>query len=122
MAGRQLPFVSLLVPFWLVATFVRMEGGTWKEAWEVWPATLVSGASFALMQWFASASRAVPPDDRRGLRRVLGHLHGPVPALRLAAEDPFLLRSEREALAKPGMGGSRQRSTPQDWKYPVQRR
>ncbi len=27
MAGRQLPFVSVLVPFWLVTTFVLMEGG-----------------------------------------------------------------------------------------------
>ena len=43
MAGRQLPFVSVLVPFWLVATFVKMEGGTWKEAFEVWPAALVRG-------------------------------------------------------------------------------
>ncbi|MFL5412206.1 MAG: L-lactate permease, partial [Myxococcales bacterium] len=31
MAGHQLPFVSILVPFWLVATFVKMEGGTWGE-------------------------------------------------------------------------------------------
>jgi len=30
MAGRQLPFCSILVPFWLVTTFVLMEGGTWK--------------------------------------------------------------------------------------------
>jgi lactate permease len=58
MAGRQLPFVSILVPFWLVATFVKMEGGTWKEAFEVWPAMLVSGGSFAIMQWFASATPA----------------------------------------------------------------
>ena len=28
MAGHQLPWVSILVPFWLVATFVKMEG-TW---------------------------------------------------------------------------------------------
>ncbi len=55
MAGRQLPFCSLIVPFWLVATFVKMEGGTWKEAFDVWPACLVSGGSFAVMQWFASA-------------------------------------------------------------------
>jgi lactate permease len=56
MAGRQLPFVSVLVPFWLVTTFVRMEGGTWKEAFEVWPGALCSGLSFALMQHFASQS------------------------------------------------------------------
>ena len=37
MAGRQLPFVSILVPFWLIAAFVKMEGGNWKEVWEVWP-------------------------------------------------------------------------------------
>jgi len=28
MAGRQLPVVPVLVPFWLVTTFVLMEGGT----------------------------------------------------------------------------------------------
>ena len=65
MAGRQLPFVSILVPFWLVATFVKMEGGTWKEVFEVWPAALVAGGSFALMQYFASNQR-IPSDDRRG--------------------------------------------------------
>src|SRR5262244_2399586 len=56
MAGRQLPFVSILVPFWLVVTFVKMEGGTWKQAFEVWPAALVAGGSFALMQWGASGT------------------------------------------------------------------
>src|ERR671932_1299140 len=40
MAGRQLPFASILVPFWLVAVFVKMEGGSWKQALEVWPAAL----------------------------------------------------------------------------------
>jgi lactate permease len=56
MAGRQLPFASVLVPFWLVVTFVKMEGGTWKQAFEVWPAMLVSGVSFAIMQFLASGS------------------------------------------------------------------
>src|SRR5208283_3773358 len=51
MAGRQLPFISVLVPFWLVATFVKMEGGTWKQVFEVWPAMLVAGLSFAVTQW-----------------------------------------------------------------------
>src|SRR6185503_1626183 len=58
MAGRQLPFVSILVPFWLIATFVKMEGGTWGEVWEVWPGAFVSGGSFALMQYFASSTSA----------------------------------------------------------------
>src|SRR5258706_11471088 len=55
-AGHQLPFVSVLVPFWLVATFVKMEGGSWKEVFEVWPAALCAGATFALMQFLASGT------------------------------------------------------------------
>jgi len=54
MAGHQLPFCSILVPFWLITAFVKMEGGKMKQVWEVWPAALVSGGSFAVMQWFAS--------------------------------------------------------------------
>ncbi|HBV99203.1 MAG: lactate permease [Peptococcaceae bacterium BICA1-7] len=49
MVGRQLPLLSLFVPFWLV---VIMSG--WKGAREVMPAILVSGGSFAAMQWFSS--------------------------------------------------------------------
>jgi lactate permease len=59
MAGRQLPFVSVLVPFWLVVTFVRMEGGTWKQAFGTWPCALCAGASFAVMQHFASGTNAL---------------------------------------------------------------
>src|SRR6266436_5759817 len=58
MAGHQLPWVSILVPFWLVVTFVKMEGGTWKEAFEVWPGALVCGASFAAMQYAASGTHS----------------------------------------------------------------
>jgi lactate permease len=56
MAGRQLPWVSLLVPFWMVAVFVKMEGGSWKQVWEVWPACIVAGGTFAIMQLFASGT------------------------------------------------------------------
>src|SRR4029078_7976324 len=59
MAGNQLPFVSVLVPFWLVVTFVRMEGGTWREGFAVWPAALCAGGSFAIMQHFASRTEAL---------------------------------------------------------------
>src|SRR5438874_4881818 len=59
MAGRQLPWVSMLVPFWLVVTFVKMEGGTWREALEVWPGALVSGGSFAIVQHFASRASSL---------------------------------------------------------------
>jgi lactate permease len=59
MAGNQLPFVSVIVPFWLATTFVRMEGGTWREAFDVWPCALCSGASFAIMQHIASRTNAL---------------------------------------------------------------
>src|SRR6478672_4100103 len=49
MAGRQLPFFSLIVPAWLVWT---MAG--WRGVRGVWPAILVSGGSFALVQFWIS--------------------------------------------------------------------
>ena len=50
MAGRQLPFFSLIVPAWMVAT---MAG--WQGLLAVWPAVLVCGGSFAVVQ-FAMAN------------------------------------------------------------------
>jgi lactate permease len=49
MAGRQLPLLSLAVPFWLV---FMMDG--FRGVREVWPAALVTGASFAFTQYFTS--------------------------------------------------------------------
>ncbi len=49
MIGRILPFMSILVPFWLVRAMV-----SWKETFEVFPAILVVGISFASMQFFWS--------------------------------------------------------------------
>lgn len=49
MAGRQLPLLSVIVPFWLVA---MMDG--WRGIKETWPAALVAGASFAVTQYFTS--------------------------------------------------------------------
>jgi lactate permease len=46
MAGRQLPFVSLIVPAWLVVT---MSG--WRGLRSVWPAVAVCGGTFALVQF-----------------------------------------------------------------------
>src|SRR5262245_58549298 len=102
MAGRQLPFVSILVPFWLVATFVKMEGGTWKEVFEVWPAALCAGASFAIMQFLASGTNEfhLMTDVVSGVFSVI------CTALFLRfvwhPKTRFLLRAEREALAKAG--------------------
>jgi lactate permease len=49
MVGRQLPFFSVIVPFWLVWA---MAG--WKGMKEVWPACLTSGLSFAVVQFLVS--------------------------------------------------------------------
>jgi lactate permease len=46
MAGRQLPFVSLIIPVWLVVT---MSG--WRGLAGVWPAVLISGGVFAIAQY-----------------------------------------------------------------------
>jgi lactate permease len=49
MIGRILPFTAVIVPFWLVRTLVG-----WAETFEVLPAILVVGVSFALTQFFWS--------------------------------------------------------------------
>ena len=49
MIGRILPFTAIIVPFWLVRTMVN-----WEETFEVLPAILVVGVSFALTQFFWS--------------------------------------------------------------------
>jgi lactate permease len=49
MIGRILPITALIVPFWLVRAMV-----SWKETFEVFPAILVVGVSFASMQFFWS--------------------------------------------------------------------
>jgi lactate permease len=48
MVGRQLPFFSILIPIWLVATYAG------RRALAVWPALLVAGVSFAVPQWLIS--------------------------------------------------------------------
>ena len=49
MVGRQLPFFSLIVPFWLIWAFAG-----WRGMKEIWPATLVCGVSFAIPQFLVS--------------------------------------------------------------------
>jgi lactate permease len=49
MIGRQLPFFSLLVPFWLIWAFAGR-----KAMMEVWPAIPVTGLSFAIPQYLVS--------------------------------------------------------------------
>ena len=49
MVGRQLPFFSVLVPFWVVAAFAG-----WRGMLGVWPAALVAGLAFAVPQFLVS--------------------------------------------------------------------
>jgi len=118
MAGHQLPWVSLLVPFWLVAIFVKMEGGTWKDAFEVWPATLCAGGSFALMQYYASGTNEfhLMTDVVSGVFSVT------CTALFLRfvwhPKTRFLLKSEREALAAAGQSTVTTTADRSAWKYP----
>jgi lactate permease len=49
MVGRQLPFFSILVPFWLIWAFVGF-----RRMIEIWPAILVAGVSFAVPQFLVS--------------------------------------------------------------------
>ncbi|MDL5035402.1 L-lactate permease [Comamonas resistens] len=49
MIGRQLPFFSVLVPFWLIWAFAGR-----KAMMEIWPAILVTGVSFAIPQYLVS--------------------------------------------------------------------
>jgi lactate permease len=49
MAGRILPFFSLIVPFWLIWAFVGF-----AAMLEIWPAILVAGGSFAVTQYWVS--------------------------------------------------------------------
>ncbi len=117
MAGRQLPFVSIVVPFWLVATFVKMEGGTWKEVFEVWPAALCAGATFAVMQFFASGTNEfhLMTDVVSGVFSVV------CTALFLRfvwhPKTRFLLKSERDALAKAGKSTATATTDRTEWKY-----
>lgn len=49
MAGRQLPFMTILVLFWLMAI---MDG--WRGVKETWPAVLVGGGAFAIGQFLTA--------------------------------------------------------------------
>jgi lactate permease len=49
MVGRQLPFFSLIVPFWVVCAFAG-----WRGMMQVWPAILVTGVTFAVPQFLIS--------------------------------------------------------------------
>ena len=49
MAGRQMALFCLIVPFWMLVAYCG-----WRRTMEVWPAILVAGATFALLQLLIS--------------------------------------------------------------------
>ena len=49
MIGRQLPFFSLIIPFWVVGALAGFRG-----MWEVWPAALTAGLAFAIPQYLVA--------------------------------------------------------------------
>lgn len=66
MVGRTLPILSVIVPFYLVALMSGL-----KRSAEVWPAIIVSGVSFALLQWFtANFLGPMLPDVLAGIASI----------------------------------------------------
>src|SRR6185295_12548253 len=49
MVGRQLPFFSVLVPFWVTVAFAG-----WRGLRGIWPAALTAGVAFAVPQFVVS--------------------------------------------------------------------
>jgi lactate permease len=56
MAGHQLPLLSFFIPLYMVKVMC-----SWKQTWQVWPALLVSGGSFALFQFTFATIHAYAP-------------------------------------------------------------
>ncbi len=103
MAGRQLPLLSLILPFWLIAA---MDG--WRGLRETWRAALVAGGAFSVTQFFTSNFLGPELPDIASamvclvvttlyLRRAAPRGEGPVAALAysssqvLRAWAPFLV-------------------------------
>src|SRR5262249_37329239 len=61
MCGHQLPFLSCLIPLYMVKTMC-----TWRQTLAIWPALAVGGGSFALFQFFFATAHAygLPPVSR----------------------------------------------------------
>ncbi|MBP7707407.1 MAG: L-lactate permease [Candidatus Aminicenantes bacterium] len=89
MVGRQLPFFSVLIPFWLVAAYCGF-----RKMREVWPALLVAGVSFAVPQF------------------LISNLHGPwlagvgAAVVSMAALVLFLLRWRPKTICGDAAGGA----------------
>jgi len=105
MAGRQLPFVSVIIPVWLVVT---MSG--WGGLSGVWPAVLISGGVFAIAQY--AWSNFVGPElvDIIGGLLSLGALT--VLCRVWKPREVWLFPEERDAISsRPALSGSANRGT-----------
>ncbi len=47
--AQQLTLFDILIPFWILVAFAG-----WRGMWEVWPAALVAGGSFAIAQYLVA--------------------------------------------------------------------
>jgi len=100
MVGRQLPMLSLIVPFYLVAL---MAG--WRGVRAVWPAALVSGGSFAVAQCVTSNLLGpMLPDIISAVVSILAliallRVWQPPDTFRFAHEDPSAARATAPPLA-----------------------
>ncbi|WP_169120615.1 L-lactate permease [Xanthobacter sp. SG618] len=94
MAGRQLPFLSVLVPFWLI---LIMDGT--RGVRETWPAILVAGGSFATVQ-FLTANFVGPelPDITAALATLIT-----LPLFLRFWQPRRIFRFETEANTKSGL-------------------
>lgn len=61
MAGNQLPFLSCVIPLWMVKCMC-----SWKETFETLPAIAVAGGSFAISQYLFAHSSNFPMTDIAG--------------------------------------------------------
>ena len=95
MVGRTLPIVSLILPFYLVVLMCGI-----KKTREVFPAVLVSGLSFALIQWACSNFLGPSlPDILAGIGSIVClmvfiKLWKPKNTWRFANEVPHLINEE----------------------------
>ncbi|MFG1262738.1 MULTISPECIES: L-lactate permease [Xanthobacter] len=94
MAGRQLPFLSVLVPFWLI---LIMDGT--RGVRETWPAILIAGGSFATVQ-FLTANFVGPelPDITAALATLIT-----LPLFLRFWQPRRIFRFETEAKSKGGL-------------------
>ncbi|HWJ92097.1 MAG TPA: lactate permease LctP family transporter [Flavisolibacter sp.] len=68
MVGRTLPFLSMMLPLYLTTILCGF-----RKSIQVWPAILVSGVSFALLQWFSSNYISpMLPDVLAGVGSIVG--------------------------------------------------